>query len=143
MKKIKYIAISALLVVMFASCGTLTKTSSFTPNNVELQISMNDLNCLGETEVSVSYRTYLGFFSVVDEINGDIYDPTNVKTADLEGFGINLITEKHLNKAAYKVVELYPGAAYYQVVSKTKSKDRLFLGNEVTVTARIRAYSFK
>ena len=48
-----------------------------------------------------------------------------------------------LDKAAYKVMEQFPEARYYQVVSKQRVREKLFLGSNVTEKAVIRAYKFK
>ncbi len=48
-----------------------------------------------------------------------------------------------LDRAALKVLEKYPEADYFVVVNQSKHKTRLFLGAEVTRTAKVRAYAFK
>jgi hypothetical protein len=145
MRKLKnsIIVLSLFLpAFLLNSCGTVTKTStrnSFSPDKVELQLHMSDLQYLGETEVSVSYRTYLGLFTSIDRVNGEEYTSTNVK---ITKFNQSILRDRKLDKAAYKVIEEYPTADYFQVVYKKKEIDRLFLGTEVTYTARIQAYSF-
>jgi hypothetical protein len=145
MNKLKnsIIFLSLLLsAVLLNSCGTVTgirTMNAFSPKKVELQLHMSDLVYLGETEVSVVYRTYLGVFSSIDQINGEEYNSSNVKTAK---FNSAILRDSKLDKAAYKVIEQYPDADFYQVVYKKKVIDRLFLGSEVVYTARIQAYSF-
>lgn len=141
MKKIKNIFIIVLLAIVATSCGTVTRMNTLSPDRVELQINMNDLEYLGETEVSVAYDKYVGIFTSINEINGEVYNPAEVQVVNLEGLNFSL--EKHLNKATYKVIEDFPQATYYQVIYKKKTKDRLFLGSTVKISAVIRAYSFK
>lgn len=140
MNKIKYI-FGFIAVALFASCGTVKNSSVFRPDNVRLEINMDDLNYLGETEVSVTYDTYLGIFRSIDKINGEDYNSLDKKKVSLNMQGGLL--EGPINQAAYKVLETYPKASYFIPVCKTTVKNRLFLGSEVTVTATIRAYSFK
>jgi len=142
-KSIKYIIGFLLSAGLLSSCGTVVHTSrkaTFAPNKVELRINVSDLNYLGESELTLSYSKYLGIFSVLDSVNGTVYDPTNVKKTRIEGIRS---CDHRLQKALYKVVEEFPGAVYFQLVSNQKEVDRLFLGREVKQTVRVRAYSFK
>jgi len=142
MNRFNYIIAIALFSFLLSSCHTTTHThrkGTFRPDVVELRINVSDLIFLGETEISVSYSTYLGLFSVLHEINGSPYDPTHKNTARVEGinFGIN----SKLDKAVYKVISEHPTAAYFQVVYQKKNTHRLFLGKEVQKTALVRAYA--
>jgi hypothetical protein len=131
-----------LSAVLLNGCGTTTgirTMNAFSPKKVELQLHMSDLRYLGDAEVSVTYRTYLGLFISIDQVNGEEYSPTNVKTTK---FDKSVLRDWKLDKAAYKVIEQYPEADYYQVVYKKKVVERLFLGSEIVYTARIQAYSF-
>lgn len=135
MRFFKYIMILAAFVL--SSCGTQTVMKSYRTDDTRLEIRMSDLQYLGEVEVEISYRTYLGFIKCIDTVNGEDYDSTNKKIADIGGVRGNL------KKACYKVVEKYPEARYYQVVRRSKTSDRMFLGSHVTETALIRAYTIK
>lgn len=139
MKKICY---TLLMLLILSSCGTLEKTAVFRPNDVRLNIGMNDLTYLGEVEVSVSYRTYLGFIRVIDQVNGEPYSSFNIKKTSFNQ-NMNGILSGPINKATYKAINVYPDATYFQPIYKTAHKNRLFLGKEVTTTATIRAYKFK
>jgi hypothetical protein len=98
------------------------------------------MKLLGETEVSVSYRTYLGLFSTIDQVNGSEYDSKNPTITKLNN---SFLKNRKLEKATYKAIDEFPEADYYQIAYKKTEVVRLFLGNEVKVTARIRAYSFR
>ena len=141
MNKIRNLLIVVLSLFLLSGCGTISKVSTLKPGIVQLQINMSDLNYLGDTEINVSYRTYLKFISVIDEVNGAEYNSSDVKIVNLES--LNLLFSKQLKRATYKVIEDYPNAAYYQVIYKKTTKDRLFLGSEVKSKALIKAYSFK
>jgi hypothetical protein len=99
---------------------------------------MKDFEYLGETELSVEYRTYLGVFRSIDVINGEKYDGKRVVHTKLPGCAPLV-----LNRAAYKVWEEYPEADYLVVSRTQKSTERLLLGAEVKTSARVKAYKLK
>lgn len=141
MTKINYFLIMIGIVLM-SSCGTVTKLSVFRPDDIRLNVDMGDLEYIGETEISVSYSTYLGFISITDKVNGEDYSYFEKKIAKL-AYPVGRLFGGKLNKAAYKVLEDYPEATYFMPVCTKKEINRLFLGREVTRTAKIRAYKFK
>jgi hypothetical protein len=136
-----------LLAGIMGACGTITYTSkktTFAPDKVELRLTISDLNYLGESEITLTYNNYLfGTISSLETINGVAYNPSNVKKTRIEGVNSNLLLDKYVDKALYKVIEEYPNATYYQVVYNQKVVDRLFLGSNVKQTIRIKAYSLK
>lgn len=140
--KVLYIS---LVLAMFAlsGCGTLTKSEMFTPGQVQLNLDMDDLEYLGESKIELTYRRYARFIKVIDTVNQEPYDRTNVKEVSLYSqLGIAALSPE-INKAAYKLVEEFPDAAYFQPVSLTKTKERLFLGSLNKVEAVVKAYKFK
>lgn len=143
MKHIIRILSVFLLVIMLAGCGTLTKSSSNAPGVLQLNISMDDLEYLGESEIEVSYRCYLGFIRIVDQVNGVDYDRTNIKITFLNSQYNSGFLKGVISKAAYKILEDYPEAEYFQPVIKTKVKDRLFLGTNSKIKAVVKAYKYK
>ena len=88
--------------------------------------------------------TYLGFISVIDYLNGEPYDGVERKSVR---FGmqkkVDLKLYGRLQRASYKLVDDFPDAEYYVVTRQTKSKTNLFLGGDVTVTAKVKAYRLK
>ena len=135
------VGVAALL---FTSCGTTTSTRSFSPQITQLIYQNDDLEFVGETEISVNYSTWLfGIFYQIHTVNGVEYDSSNKKNTNLSN-GISLpIMSSKLNKATYKVVEQFPEARYFQVVRTTSEKEKLFLGREYTKKALIRAYKIR
>lgn len=141
MKNICY-TLLIITTLTISSCGTVDKSNVFRPDNVRLNIAMSDLAYMGEVEVSISYRTYLGFIRVIDQVNGESYNSFDVKKANF-GKDAGCLLYGPIKKATYKAIQEYPEATYFQPVYKTIHKNRLFLGSEVTTTAIIRAYKFK
>lgn len=144
MKQIIRLLFFSLVAVAFSGCGTLTKSSASAPSTLQLNLSMSDLEYLGESNIEASYRTYLGFIRVLDKVNGADYDRTNPKITLLSNSNTNKgFLNGVISKAAYKVLEDYPEAEYFQPVFKTKIKDRLFLGTNSTIKAVIKVYKYK
>ncbi len=139
MRYVKYIVLASVMALM-ASCGTVRHQATYAPSRTVLQIEMQDMKYLGEVEVSVSYRTYLGLFRVIDKVNGEEYSSANKSLTNLDGINTSYIAP--LNRAYGKVLKEYPEATYFQVVSYSKTSDRLFLSSDHECKAKVRAYKF-
>lgn len=144
MKNLKYLFMVGVAALLFTSCGTTTSTRSFSPHITQLIYQNDDLEFVGETEVSVNYSTWLfGAFYQIHTVNGVEYDSSNKKITNLDnGISLPFLSSK-LDKATYKVIEQFPEARYFQIVRQTSEKEKLFLGNEYTKKALIRAYKIR
>lgn len=133
-----------LCALCMVSCGTVQKNSPFTINDTRLRLTMtmDDLCYLGESEISVEYDTYLGFINKIRKVNGEVYNPLHTRKLVIPAKGLSL-SGVGMSQAAYKVLEDYPEAVYFQVIFKRTEKERLFLGSEKKTTAKIRAYSLR
>lgn len=143
----KYIALSVAVIatILFAGCATSrhqSMHSTFRPDDVRLNIAVQDMECIGETEISISEDIYFGIFKSTREVNGQKYDSWNKKTASLYG-----ATWGHkargFRKATPKVVEMFPDADFYQVVRESSKVERMFGMNAITRTALVKAYKLK
>lgn len=140
MKLYKFIPVLIIALCM-ASCGTLSKSSPYSVNT-ELEMNMDDLVFLGESEVSCEYDTYLGFIRSLQKVNGEVYQPGTKVKLNLPGRGI-LKSCKGMQLAAAKLLTDYPEGRYFQVVMETKETDVLFLGSTTKRVAKVRVYKFK
>ena len=140
MKKIQFLIITTL-VLLLQSCGTATFNRTFSPQITQLHLLMSDLEYVGETEIAVTYSSYLGFIKNIHTINGIEYDGTQKQIARLDPNWNGSMGK--LDHATYKVLQQFPEARYFQVMRRTKVKERLFLGSTVTEKATIRAYKLK
>ena len=84
----------------------------------------------------------MGFISKIQKVNGEAYNPLYTRKLNIPTQNLAL-TGKGLDLAAYKVLEDYPEATYFQVIFKSSEKERLFLGSTKKTTAKVRAYSLK
>lgn len=137
MKIYKLFVLSIGLILCLSSCSVV-RQSTYSPRAVEHNLCMADFEYLGETEISVEYRTYLGVFRSIDVINGEKYDGKKTVYTKLPG-----CTSSVLNRAAYKVWEEYPDADYLVVSRSQRSIERLLLGGEVKTSAKVKAYKLK
>ncbi|MDO5333034.1 MAG: hypothetical protein Q4F93_03345 [bacterium] len=140
MKIFKVISI-CIIALIFTSCGSVSHNRSYSFDQVRLEMGMDDLEYVGDSEISVEYTSYLGLFKSVEKVNGEMYNPTHKK---------NLVMPKsckfrnrNLDIAAYKLVETYPEAVYFQIVFETKNVEKLFLGSVNKEVAKVRAYKLK
>lgn len=136
MKYIKHLYLLAGILLL-AGCGTVKNDYTYGPE--VNRFYMSDLVFLGETEIEVSYSSYLGLFKKIHTVNGQEYDSSQKKHVYL-GEGLKTYG---LNKATYKVLEQFPEGRYFKVVRRTTTKERLFLGAEMQVKALVRVYTYK
>ena len=135
-----------MFMMAFVSCSSMrtiekAPAGSMTPE-VRLNISLNDIEYLGESTISVSTRTYFGSFKHIDKVNGEVFDRHNNTTTSLLGnLDINLHGDIAL--AAGKVIKDYPEADYFVPVSYKDEVVNLFLGTLSTKTIVIKAYKYK
>ena len=142
MKFIKYIICSMALVLGLASCS-VTRYKAYAPNITQLSIQMDDLVYLGETTISVEYRTYFGITCIIDKINEVAYDGVEIKKLPIVNSGMNDKLLPKLNKASFKLIEEYPNADYFVVVNQAEEREHLFMGSSTKAKAKVKAYSFK
>ena len=132
-----------LIASVCISCATVSRHNTFKTSTTTNQIKMADLEFLGETEVSVVYRTLFGVFRHIDTVNGQEYDPSDKSYTGLGTSFIDAAYYGPLRKAYGKVLADYPDASYFQVVRVSKKSDRLFLGTDSEVKGVVRAYRFR
>ena len=139
MKPLRFI-LAAVILASLTACS-VTRHRPYSVESTRLNLAMSDLEYVGETEISVDYRQYIGFIPVIDSINGTAYDGVEIKSTRIGNAPAGLYGK--LNRAAYKLVEDFPEAEYFLVVSQDKTITRLFLGSDIKVKARVKAYKFK
>lgn len=138
MKLHRLLIICIGVVALGLSSCSVVERSSYNPDNVQLNIGMSDLEFLGETEISVEYRKYIGVIRAIDKINGENYDGAVIRRTQVKG-----CTDPTLQRATYKIFEEFPEADYVVISNQKRDITRLFLGSEVTVSAKVKAYKIK
>ena len=135
-------------VVLGLSSCSVVKHNTYTPDRVQLNLSMDNLEHLGDIEIGVHYSQYLGFIRVIDKINGVPYDGKVIHRANYIGCtgaanAVSGCSNTILSRALYKVFNEYPEADYIVISNEKCEIARLFLGSEVTVSANVKAYKLK
>ena len=137
MKALKYIVAIFAVTLGIASCGVM-KTNVQGPAPItQLNIDLDQLEYLGEKEITVTFDKYLGIFKKIRTINGADYD----RSVRVYSYIPNL--NPHLYRAAGVVYDAFPQADYFVVSRQTSSRTLLFLGSEVEVKAVVKAYKRK
>lgn len=140
MKLIKYIICACVMVIGLASCS-VTRYKAYSPTITQLNLQMDDMEYLGESEITVEYRKYLGIITVIDKINGQTYERKEIKQFPIFSNGSisdNLMS--HLQMSSYKLLEDYPDADYFIVTNQKSERQQLFLGSTIKAEARVKAY---
>lgn len=147
MKKITRIISLLVMGTLITSCSNFytfnqKRTLSLTPDFVRLDVSLDDFEYLGQTEITVDSRTYLGFIKVIDSVNNRPYNYRDIRVTDLKG-PADLDLRFEMKKAAYKVVDEFPEATYYVIANDYKQINRMFLARKEVHRMEIQAFKYK
>ena len=134
MKAFKYIVVVVAIALGLTSCGVLKTTVPGPTPDARLNIDLNQLEYLGEQEITVTFDKYLGIFKKIRTINGEDFD----RSVRVYSYIPNL--SPHLYRAASVVYEAFPQADYFIVSRQTSTRTLLFLGSEVEMKATVKAY---
>jgi len=147
MKKIKIYIFLGLAAMLLSSCvGVKTYnsvwTTSFAPNQVRLDLTLNDFVFVGKETVTVSYNTYFGFIKVIDEINGKEADMRNINYVKTYGTSW-MPVEEYVDRALYDVKLKMPEAEIFMPVDNVVEIQEMFLGRKIKRTYTVIGYKIK
>jgi len=148
---IKLITISVILsscaVKNTHTLGDLMQKRSY----VELDI--NDIVYLGETEVSYKYSQYISFIpfvpvTMISSINGEspknsVQHYVNLQTRTRVWGLLSVFEQRYMKRALYKAYLEFPNADYLETTVKNTERREMFLGKKVKVSATVKAYKYK
>lgn len=117
-----------------------TRTLPLLPDDVSFNI--NDLEYLGEMEISVSYSKYLGIFRVERLINDQEVSKRTVNSVILYGFS-SVPLDPMLHRALYDAHVKFPDADFLVPGNVIEETEKMFLGVNTRKTATIRAFKLK
>lgn len=141
MKLHKLLILSLCVLLGLSSCSVV-KHRSYSPDRVQLNISMDNLEHIGDTEISVKYNRYIGIIPVIESINGTPYTGKVFHHANIAN-AVSGCSDIMLNRALYKVFNEFPDAEYVVISNEKSQVTRLFLGSEISVSAKVKVYKFK
>jgi hypothetical protein len=144
---IKKILLSITLIVFLISCSnyrTVTQaiTTSLSPDEVRLNLSLTDFELLGKTEISTVSRRYFGIVNRIDSVNNRLYNRQIIKKVKLQGYS-DIKIRGPLKNAAYKAIEDFPDADFYLIGKSFSKIQNMFLGRKIRRTMEIHAYRYK
>lgn len=144
MKKILLIA-SVLMMAFMTSCGSLktyqkAPAASMMPE-VRMNVSLEEVEFLGETTITVNSRSYFGIFNRVDKVNGITFDRRRNTAVNLYG-DLNMNIPGDLRFAAEKVLTEFPDADFFAPGVYKEVVNKMFLGKITTQTMVVKAYKY-
>ncbi|MFT7085964.1 MAG: hypothetical protein ACJAV5_001686 [Vicingaceae bacterium] len=145
---IKHIFSVAALTLLLSSCSSSTnvtkmRSASTSPDIVRLEMTLDDYEYLGETEINVEYLRYFGVFSYVNAINGNAVTARNKSFVYLQGRSPINLGSPLLNRALIKAYKAYPDADFLMPSMTAKEIEKLFLGRKVKMSAKIKSYKIR
>jgi len=152
MKIIKIIIIAALAISLSGCFGTNTMTGlrsmRVTPDYVEMHMSMNDFEFIGDTKATIKYNVYIGLIPALMEVNGKEATRRNVNTVETGGTSFFLFANwtsmgGYIQRALYDVKKEFPDAEILVPVMNIMETERMFLGKKNFQTLTVRAYKLK
>lgn len=134
MKALKYIVAVFAVALGITSCGVMKSERLGPTPAARLNIDLNQLEYLGEKEITITFDKYIGIFKKIRTINGADFDRSVREYSYIPNLN------PHLYRAAPAVYEAFPDADYYVISRQTSTRHLLFLGAEVEVKAVVKAY---
>jgi len=122
------------------------------PQPSYIQLEIDDIEYLGETEISWEFSRYLFVGTRVIAINGEHPDNSEKHYANIAVSNFSWMTTSPLfrffkspgmSRALYKVYTDFPNADYIEVISTNEKTHRMFLGRKMKKSARVKAYRYK
>jgi hypothetical protein len=147
MLKIKNGIIILLSLILFSACSVTevnksSRSADFTPDIVEMHVTPDDYQYLGEMEVSVEHKRYFGIFKVMGNINGEPAKRRMQKSITLYGSQWMNVSD-HLRRALFKVHQQYPEGDLVVPAYKISKKKKMFLGRRIKETLKVKIYKRK
>ena len=143
MKQRILLPVLLLIAVIGTSCVSQHNVernySDLRPDVVRLELTMDDYQYMGDVNIEVEYKTYLGIFSKILTVNGEKYDPrfyhkTNIAFRKKVKLG-------KLKLALHKVLELYPNADYIIPASFNDQVEHMMGGRIHKRTMTLKVYA--
>lgn len=142
--KLKTITYLSVITLLLSSCAVnvsrkAMRTTTFMPDVVRLDLTLDDFEQVGETTVTFSYNTYLGAIRVLQDINGKEVAKRNVNSVKTYG-RTWLPVGPYLERALYDAQLEIREAEIFIPVSIITEQENMFLGARVKKTMKVRAF---
>lgn len=121
-----------------------TRGGTFMPNDIRLNLTMDDFQYLGTQEVSASYKKYFGVFTVFNTINDQEVAKRTVNIVNLHGnSNLPVKLDAVMMRALHVALVNVPDADFVVPVSILTEKQQMFLGSVVTKKLKVKMYKVK
>ena len=138
MKRIKILIIIPFLLLMITSCSIYKKSVPASPFNTQINISMQDLEYLGEITGTSTQSYFLGI-----AYGGQKYHyAAAILPGQVLGLGFN-VKNRGFNNALYEALMQKPDADFIMPIASEVVSHRMFLGREETIKISAKAFKIK
>ncbi|MFC2137612.1 hypothetical protein ACFLTE_05555 [Bacteroidota bacterium] len=147
MRRKIYLLLTISVTLFITSCvGTNTekmmRTTTFLPNNIELKLTLDDFEYLGDIEISVQYSKYIGIINFYDKVNDREVPKRNANFVSLYGKG-NVPMGPKLRQALYEAHIKMPEADILVPVHVISETQQMFLGRKIKKTCKVKGYKIR
>ena len=137
-----------VLTIVLSSCA-VTNSHNFGDtlrSRSYVELKLDDIQYLGETEISYEYSRYLFIGTRLISINGEFPDNSEKHYVEIPTSvlgNIRSIFEPNMKRALYKAYLEYPNADYIEITTTNIETHRMFLGRKIRKSATVKAYKYK
>ena len=137
-----------VLTFILSSCA-VTNSHNFEDSlrsRSYVELKLDDIQYLGETEISYEYSRYLFIGTRLISINGELPDNSEKHYVEIPTSvlgNIRSIFEPNMKRALYKAYLEYPNADYIKITTTNIETHRMFLGRKIRKSATVKAYKYK
>lgn len=140
MRKLKYLYLFAGMLLLATSCTTYQKSMNTAPVNVQMNITMADMDYVGEVTGTATQSFVLG----IPYGGRKYYYPL----AGFAGQGpvetnYSLTHNRGIDNAMWDALQQHPDADFLLPISVEVKKNQEFLGSKRTYTVRAKAFKIK
>ena len=137
-----------VLTIVLSSCA-VTNSHNFGDSlrsRSYVELKLDDIQYLGETEISYEYSRYLFVGTRVISINGELPNNSEKHYVELPTNALSniwSIFEPNMKRALYKAYLEYPNADYIEITTTNVETHKMFLGRKIRKSATVKAYKYK
>lgn len=131
----KVFLLLAVISLALASCTTINKGTPVVPMNLQINISMDDLEYIGEA-TGTSVQNYVLGMPIGGRKN-------KTAVSKISSINISSIWNRGFNNAMYNALQSKPDADFIIPISYEETKDQMFLGSKRTLIVKTKAFKIK
>lgn len=129
---------AAGIMLLASSCTSNRKTIASAPINAQVNLTMEDMEYLGEVTGTSTQSYVLG----VIPVGGRRYHQGATTTQGF-GFPVSLPRLRGINNAVYDALNSKPDADFVLPFATNRTINYMFLGRKETVTVRAKAFKLR